>query len=116
MFPLATIKGLPEYHENLLLVRVRSSAAALAAALPATMMLGAPGFAALATLERAGLIKQVTPLAVAPPPRPVGVAVALASAATPGDGDNPLAGTSVIELEEGVDSKQVRMTLATDPH
>jgi hypothetical protein len=64
--PIFSGKQLPKYHEGMLIVKLRSSSrlrSALAATNERESVLESSGMSALSTFERAGLIKQVIPLA-----------------------------------------------------
>lgn len=111
------------YHDGMLIFKVRSGGpmAAAAAASPAPAdSLGSPGLSALATLERAGLVKQVVPLSApdtgAPPPMGMSSAAAsIAASAAPPIADDPNAGVNLIELERDDDVIGLQMSLANDP-
>jgi len=114
---------LPEYHEDMLLVKMRPSAAPFANVAfqsPATVSAASPGLSVLAVYERAGLIKRVTPLQ-----RPAGTPAAaaahspltvLAASAVPPAGADPkiTTGTCIVELQKGTDRQQLQMALAND--
>ena len=114
-------QGLPNYHDNLLIVKVRPAARIFATTTATGDFLGAPGFMALATFERAGFIKSITPLSSATDTLPAAGAVAtmasILETAQPNKKSGiTLSGVSLIELEKGVDHKQVRLAMANDPY
>jgi subtilisin family serine protease len=115
MFTIPTTRGLPEYHDNLLLVKVLPSAATAPTTFAAGGLLGAPGLSALNLLERAGSIKRVVPLGPAPGPATFG-ALATLAASVQGEGPTLLTGVNLIELDAETDSLPVRLALANDPH
>src|SRR5438874_1056535 len=100
------VDQLPAYHDDLLIIKVRPSAAPLATAAPEgamPAMAAAPGLSALAYYERAGMVRRVVPLsrrAAGGPalgPSPTVAALALAAAAPEGPpGAN--VGVSLVEL------------------
>ncbi len=114
---------LPEYHEDMLLVKMRPSAAmfATAAALP-TVLSASPGLSVLNVYERAGMIKRVTPLrqpagGYSTPAARLPLAVLASSAVPPVAGEPKLTtGTCLIELQKGTDQQQLQMALANDLH
>jgi subtilisin family serine protease len=118
------VDQLPAYHDDLLIIKVRPTAAPLAAAAPEgamTAMAAAPGLSALAYYERAGMVRRVVPLrrraAVGPAlgPSPAVAALAFAAAAPEGrPGAN--AGVSLVELQPGTNLQQLQTSLAGDPH
>jgi subtilisin family serine protease len=116
MLPPMRGLSLPAYHEDLLLIKVKPSAATFAT--PAMGgLIGAAGFSVLATLERGGFIRRVIPLGPqAGPPSFSATAMLAGSAANFTRGPSALAGVSLIELEPGTDSKQLRMAMAGDPN
>jgi subtilisin family serine protease len=113
----------PAYHEGLLLVKARPSIAPLGpmAAMAAPAALATPGLSALATLERAGLIKEVIPLAepyegAAPA---FGMRPALAAMAAGVERDStadPNAGVSLIRVDPNQDLADLQLVLASDLH
>ena len=114
MLPPVANSRLPEYHDDLLLVKVRPSAATFATT---AALGGAAGFSILSTLERGGFIRQVTPLGPQTRPATFSATAMLAeSAANFSQGSRSLAGVNLIELEKGTDTKQLRMAMANDPH
>jgi subtilisin family serine protease len=122
--PLQTsLLQLPEYHEDMLLVKMRPAAATFAATAAFASMgtLGAsPGVSALAFYERAGLIKRVTPLrrpggaAHASPARSL-LATLGASVVFPPQREARVSdGVSIVELQKGTDLAHLQMALASD--
>jgi len=111
-------EGLPEYHDNMLLVKVRPSATTFGAAVAQGGMLGAPGLSALATMERAGMIRRIIPLDRTQSPQADFNMVSAMMAAAPAAGreSTPLGGVNMVELERGADNQQVRLALANDPN
>jgi len=128
---------IPAYHQDLLIIKVRSTAPAfaslgMAATFAAEGLRDFPGLSALATLERAGLIKQVTPLAretnlQATGREAIGAASPMSILAATADAvraaiEAPAsatadrnAGVSLVQLELGTDVSNTRMLLASDP-
>jgi subtilisin family serine protease len=76
---------------------------------------GAPGFATLDNLQRAGLIKHITSLG-ALLRSPMTATAALAASAGSTAGPASLAGVNVLELQPGTNGHQVQLALAADPH
>ncbi len=119
-----TSAELAAHHDGMLLLKVRPPAGPLAARGlthdPTDGPWSPPGLSALARLERAGMIKRVTPLAGAPPrgpgpPQARGVLAALGEAtgqAPPWDAN---AGVCIVELERERDVPDLRLALANDP-
>ncbi len=155
--------GFPPYHAGALLVRMRPGAQVPAAVLPAaapamfTALGFAPlglypapsasgggvaaavaptqGLAALAFMQRAGLLKRIIPLsrsaaaspdAAMPDPQkgslPAGAQAVTALLSTrleappQGGTPDPLGGGSLIQLDREEDAAQLRLALAADPH
>lgn len=116
---------LPEYHEGMLIVKLRESVASMmsfaASSDVGVSALNTSGLAALSAFERGGLIKRVTPLS-----RPVeeeatalGVRSALGTLTMSADRKYPNdlnARVSVLELERGSDVEQLQNALASDPN
>src|SRR5215208_5380418 len=112
-------RTLPAYHEGMLLVKTRPAAGALAAAAAggdlAEGLIGAPGLSALAVLDRAGLVRRVTPLTRrADEERAIlgagGVVAALAEAAPSAVTSDPNAGVSLVEVERDSDLPNLQLT------
>ena len=113
----------PIYHERMLIVKIRPSASEPRAAVANFAKLNtaaSPGLAALASLEHAGRVKHVTPIArprkgdehVALPPRvAMGPLVASTERVAP---EHLSAGVSVIELERDEDVSGLHTALAND--
>jgi subtilisin family serine protease len=118
------VDQLPAYHDDLIIVKVRPTAAPLAAAATEgamTPMAAAPGLSALAYFERAGMVRRVVPLSrratavLARTPTPAVAALALAATSTEGrPGAN--VGVSLVELQPGTNLQQLQASLAGDPH
>jgi subtilisin family serine protease len=130
-------ESLPEYHKNLLIVKVDALAARRGLPIGMTpmwwrptagMVDPTPGVAALAYYERSGLIKRVTPLGPTPPAvsgkfappgvmsiftRPFDDAVGAATDET--SAAQFSRGVSVVELEEGANLEQLQLSIAADP-
>lgn len=110
----------PEYHDNLLLVKLRSDNPSLrsAASFSALSASEHPGLSALATLERGGFIKRVTPLNVKATTatshlRPLSPAF---KASVRDDlAEGPHFGVNMVELESPADLAATRRSLANDP-
>jgi hypothetical protein len=122
--PTFASRQLPKYHEGMLIVKMRSSSSlrsAIAATRETGSVLESPGMSALSTFERAGLIKQVIPLA-----RPmqeespiIGSRRVMAALATSIEGvspDNINVGVNIIELERDQDVPELQIALANDPN
>lgn len=124
MRPLLFTSGqLPAYHEGMLLLKVRSSAAPLAtmALTPsaAERLTGAPGMSLLSTFERAGMIKRVIPLSSRTEQEgtTVGMRSAVAILATPAHrATDANAGVHLVEVERDSDVSHLQTALANDPH
>lgn len=123
--------ALPDYHSDLLLVRMRpateappmaaamAGVAAMAGAEPAS-----PGIAMFAYLERAGMIRSVTPLRrpaataagafAAAAPLPPGMALFAAQDVEAPLVASPLDGACLVEVERSQDLTQFRLALAGD--
>jgi subtilisin family serine protease len=122
--PMFSGKQLPKYHEGMLIVKMRSSSrlrSALAATNERESVLESSGMSALSTFERAGLIKQVIPLArPMQEERPIiGSRRAMAILATSIEGispDNINAGVNIIELERDQDVSELQTALANEPN
>ena len=118
------VDQLPAYHDDLLIIKVRPTAAPLAAAAPdgaAAAMAAAPGLSALAYFERAGLVRRVVPLGRRSAPGPVlGPSPVIASlafaAAAPEGTPTANAGVSLVELQPGTNLQQLQTAAAADPH
>jgi subtilisin family serine protease len=118
------VDQLPAYHDDLLIVKLRPSAAPLATAAPEgamTALAAAPGLSALAYYERAGMVRRVVPLRRRAPagpalgPSPAVAALALAAAPATAVSDTN-AGVSLVELQPGTNLQQLQTSLASDPH
>lgn len=120
------VDPLPAYHDDLLIIKVRPSAAPLAAAASdaaMTTLAAAPGMSALAYFERAGMVRRVIPLGRRSPSvagmglSPVVSALAF-SAMAPAGTASPSTGVSLVELQSGAGGslQQLQTTLASDPH
>jgi subtilisin family serine protease len=120
--PMFSGKPLPEYHEGMLIVKMRSSLrlrATLAAPNERESVLESSELSALSRFERAGLIKQVIPLA-----RPmqeespiIGSRRAMTTLATSIEGVSPgniNAGVNIIELERDQDVLELQTALANE--
>lgn len=114
---------LPEYHENLLVVKMLPSAQPQLAATRARgagLEESSRGLYALEYYERGGMIRRVTP--VARQKRPVRGAMrgmAALAASLPGAGrEKPglSSGVNIIEMQEGRHIEDLRMALAGDPN
>lgn len=124
--PTPPIPDLPEYHDDLLIVKVRPDAGLVATpeALGADFRESseAPGLSTLALYERAGFIKSMTPLhrGATTPRRGAGgqalesvVAAAASFSSTPTPAPN--AGVTMVELQPGTDTRNLQQALAQDP-
>jgi subtilisin family serine protease len=112
----------PEYHDGMLIFKMRTDSpmGVMAMAAPALVDGAAsPGLAALADLERAGLVKNVTALAepgaAAAPMGMAGMMGPLAAAAAIAPADSPSAGVSLVELTNDSHVEALRTALASDP-
>ena len=114
----------PEYHESMLIMKMRATAAPprragvrAAAALTDTE---SPGLSILSAMERNGAIKRITPLAPEAEKRgpraaaSFGVA-ALAASARPSESKDPNQGVHLVEMEKGSSVSEVQSRLADDP-
>jgi len=119
---------LPEYHDGMLIMKVRPTVRGAVPA-AATSFLAAstfvtPGLAAVSTLERAGLIKRMTPLAEPPAateetyePSPAASFVSMMAAYAPTDvTDSPEEGVCIVELQQNDELPNLHRALANDPH
>lgn len=114
--------GLPLYHDGMLMIRLRPSMArfaptvAMTEAIPET-----PGLAAMAALEKRGMVKQVTPLfrqkqtPAQPAVAPMGVTATLGAAAIDSPKDAVSARTCMVELENDADATSLQSSMAADP-
>ena len=123
---IAAVSELPEYHDGLLIVKVRPSVAGSSfASVTGERMLGmrsSPGLSALAAFERSGLIKRVVSLSrrSEAATKSLGSLSPIASFArsaerAESDPTNPSAGVSLLELERDGDLPDMRDALAADP-
>jgi subtilisin family serine protease len=114
----------PEYHDSMLIMKMRPTAAQprragvrAAASLSETE---SPGLSILSAMERGGAIKRITALAPETERRGAlaaasfGVAAMVASA-QPSESRDPNAGVHVVEMEKGAGVSDVQMRLANDP-
>lgn len=121
---LFTTRGLPEYHDGMLLLKMRPVMAAQPSLLTASVLTesvaGSVGLSAMSVLERAGLVRRVVPL-TAPLsvelPLPAGAAMAgLAASLSRTTSKSPAAvGACVVELEHDKDVPDLHAALANDP-
>jgi len=122
--PIFSGMQLPEYHEGMLIVKVRSSSSlrsALTATAARSNVLDSHGISALSTFERAGLIKRITPItpsrqeqSLSPSGR--GVITTLA-ASLEGTSPNDInSGVNIVELERDEDIPELQIALANDPN
>ncbi|MGD9647152.1 MAG: S8 family serine peptidase [Pirellulales bacterium] len=138
LYKIRESERLPEYHKNLLIVKVDTSVAAAGAPRgispmgPRGMFAASdqtPGIAALSFYERNGLIKRVMPLGRRRPPQsgrlaPMGAASIFARsadevAAAAADSRRSAhlnRGVSIVELEEGANLEQLQASIVADPH
>ncbi|MGB8508208.1 MAG: S8 family serine peptidase [Pyrinomonadaceae bacterium] len=121
---MITGSGLPEYHEGLLIVKVRATTTPMMSFTTTTGMgasaLSSPGMSALSIFERGGLIKRVTPLSRSVEDetasglrRPTVMMAMSIENAAPTD---PHAGVSIVELERDSDIPNLQNALASDPN
>lgn len=129
--PFYLEEQIPEYYDNLLIVKVNSNLASLGVGVGAGGAMGleslgatamalesAPGVANLAFLERAGLIKQVHPLTRASDTDTVhrSSLEALSVSALPADSATDVnMGVNILELEKDVNLTELQLNLARDP-
>lgn len=122
--PIFSSGQLPTYHEGMLIVKIRSSVglrAVSAAAGETRSVLESLGMSALSTFERAGLIKQIIPIArLRQEERPlIGTRRGMASLINSIEGVSPNsvnAGVNIIELERDRDIPELQIALANDPN
>jgi subtilisin family serine protease len=123
---VTTVSELPEYHDGLLIVKVRPAVAGVSfASLTRERALGmreSPGLSALAAFERSGLIKRVVSLSRRPEIETpaLGSLSSIASFARSAEhaesaSTDPSAGVSLLELERDQDLADMRDALAADP-
>ena len=128
--PVNPTVSLPAYHEAMLLVKFRSSAAPIIATAAASLrssgprdlsgLLTSPGLSALSGLERIGMIKRVT--SISTPTRtiqPRGLGSVLTNlATTPADVPvaAPTAGVSLVEVQRDSDISVLQTAFLHDPH
>jgi hypothetical protein len=116
--------GLPEYHEGLLIVKVRASSTPMMSFRTVAGMgesaLSSPGLSALSIFERGGLIKRVVPLSRSVEDetasglrRPMVMMAMSIEKTTPSD---PHAGVNIVELERNSDIQNLQNALASDPN
>jgi len=121
-FDFDTRRIVDGYHENLLIVGTRPEAARFTGVEAFHTLTvadsGAPGLGLLSVLEQTGAVRRVHPLARTPQPtmHPMSMGVVGRIAATArATGEDPLAGTSIVELASGDDVPRVLAALAEDP-
>lgn len=126
MYNFVAVNGeLPAYHERMLIVKMKPTIQPMASfasfgELPSSFR-STPGISALATFERAGLIKRVTPLSrrVEEPPIEAGGRSTFFTLAASVNMDRPRdahTGVNFIELEKEEDIPHLRNALAVDPN
>lgn len=127
-------QALPEYHDNVLLIRlnadVRPAAAAAAARTASAQVLSASATAvemvtdaligvapAVSWMLRSGMVRRVTPLARTTSRGFTDVASAFSLSFTEGGGigQRALGGTALVELEKGIDVRSALNRIADDP-
>jgi|HubBroStandDraft_6_1064221.scaffolds.fasta_scaffold65466_2 subtilisin family serine protease len=123
----------PAFHDDLLILKLRPTAANLASSLGAQPMgiAGAQpafgpmglshGLALLSVYERSGFIKRVVPLGKRTRARGagaplMGVATMLSTAAASDQVPQDSTGVNILELQEGTNVDQLRMSLGADPN
>jgi subtilisin family serine protease len=114
----------PEYHESMLLMKMRPTVAqprrAGVRAAAALSDSESPGLSILAAMERSGTIKRITALAPEAERRGAraaasfGVAAMVASS-QPSESKDPNANVHIIEMEKGCPVADVQLRLANDP-
>ena len=121
--PIFSGQQLPEYHEGMLVVKVRSSSniRSTFAATASVNVLETQGMSALSTFERAGLIKSITPIArsiqAQTPSISAGTMMAkLATSINEISPENISSGVSIIELEHDRNVPELQLALANDPN
>lgn len=123
---------LPEYHDDLLVVRIQPDLASAARSIlttigadyvgamtrPETVAATSAVAPALASMERAGLVRQITPLARqdSPTPVPPMIAVARSFVSNGRRSAGIVSGASVVQLQPTVDAEEAGRRLASDPH
>lgn len=129
LFKVRETQQLPEYHDNLLIMKVNPSGTGVAGAGPMAMLpagappnlVASPGVMALSFYERSGLIKRVIPLqrqATFPVGAgPLRATAMIMGAATPYAEvkKGPTTGVSIVELQPGTNLGQLQSSLAQDP-
>jgi subtilisin family serine protease len=132
--PAFQSEAIPEYHEGVLILKVRSmprEVGPVVARMGASMagfgsqemtraLQGSPGLSALSGLERAGLIRRVVPLSRPAEQRaPMGVTGAMgslvASVEVPSKEDRN-AGVNLVEVQNDGDVPNLQKSLADDPN
>jgi hypothetical protein len=124
MFIESRAEDLPTHHDDLLIVKLRPTAApVLATALETAdfALSEAPGLSIFSTYERAGLIRRVMPLSrTAAVPEMAGMAAGLDSlnliASTAEADASPNAGLSMIELQPNANAHELQVALGADPN
>jgi len=122
--PTQTLADLPEYHDDLLIVKVRPDpglqAMAGIAAVDFADSAASPGLSAVAFYERAGLIRQVVPLHAGSANTRAesfangALAGVAAAAASFGASPSPNDGVTVLQLRPGADATELQRALAQD--
>ena len=117
-----SMNGLPSHHEGMLVVKLRSSMARFAPSVAASSATpDTPGLSAMASLERRGMIKRVTPLfrpreqSAPPMSASLGVAASFGTIAMDSAEASVGAGTCMLELEPDADITTLQSALAADP-
>lgn len=122
--PTFSSSQLPEYHEGMLVVKVRTSSnlrSTFTATAASASVLETQGMSALSTFERAGLIKRITPIARSSQAQTPSIATGsmMATLATSIEGiapENISSGVNIIELEHDRHVSELQLALANDPN
>ncbi len=115
---LFTTEGLPEYHDELLVVKMRPQPILAGTAASFNAESATEGLKALSYYERSGAIKQIIPLqkSDAPPPRSTTAMTAFAFTADIRGKPLTEAGVRFIEMKRREDSALLHAALANDPN
>jgi hypothetical protein len=119
--PTFSSAQLPEYHEGMLVVKVRASSnlrSTFTATAASANVLETQGMSALSTFERAGLIKRITPIARSSQAQtPAGSMMATLATSIEGIApENIGSGVNIIELEHDRHVSELQLALANDPN
>jgi subtilisin family serine protease len=128
--PAFVSEQIPDYHEGLLILKVRSlpdavapegaAAAGFSSPEVTEALSGSPGLSTLSVFERAGLIKQVVPLSRPAEQRtslgPMGAMGILAASVEVPPPEDRNAGVNIVQVENDDSVPDLQMALGNDPN